>query len=146
MTRKTITNPQGIAILINKLKISDIVISCGNDPLDELPNRTGVAKHKVTKIQTINGPFISPNFFDDIVIPSLNRTWYIFNEFTDNVIHVVTVIEGVSTLIFCPLVYFRPTNVFNHPFLEHTLLWAPSADDVKRLIEWAENLYFQLDM
>jgi len=69
MTRKTRTTPQGIAILINKLKTSDIVISCGNAPPDELLNRIGIMKHKVTKSQTINGPFVSPNFLDDIAYP-----------------------------------------------------------------------------
>jgi len=57
-------------MLSNKLKISDIVISCGNCPLDELPNRIGMAKHKVTKSQTKSGPFVSPNFLDNINYPS----------------------------------------------------------------------------
>ncbi len=69
MTRKTRTAPQGIPILTNKLKTSDIVISCGNVPRDELLNRIGITKHKVTTSQTINGPFVSPSFLDDIACP-----------------------------------------------------------------------------
>jgi len=64
ITRKARITPQFIAIEINKLRTTEIVMSCGNVPFEEPLNAIILAKYKVTKSQTMKGPFLSPNFLD----------------------------------------------------------------------------------
>ena len=64
ITRKARITPQFIAIEANKLRTREIVMSCGSVPFEEPLNAIILAKYKVTKSQTMNGPFLSPNFLD----------------------------------------------------------------------------------
>ena len=69
ITRKARITPQSIVIDINKLRAIEIVISCGNVLFEEPLNAIIVAKYRVTKSQTMRGPFVSANFLDVKVFP-----------------------------------------------------------------------------
>jgi len=60
-------------MLNSRFKKRKIVMSCGSVRLEEPANTASVVKYKVKKNHTIDGPFISPNFFDTIIkaIPCL---------------------------------------------------------------------------
>ena len=67
--RKTRMPPQLTAIPVNKPKIMRIVTCCGNDPPEDPLNKVSATKLRVTKSQTIRGPFNSPKLLDAVNYP-----------------------------------------------------------------------------